>query len=173
MRIMGVMVAVALCLGAGPGCGDEPESVTKANRKKLDEIMAKNRKAFPGVPEITAKDLNKLIEKESVVLIDVRTPDEQKVSMIPGAITQKEYEENPQKYAEKTLVSYCTVGFRSGRFAQTMNRKGVNVLNFNGSVSEWCHAGFLLEDPKGKPTKKVHTHGKQWNYLPEGYEAVW
>jgi len=68
-----------------------------------------------------------------LLLIDVRSKDEQAVSMIPGALTMDDLEttkwinhyvhnihgtvkRNPR--AVPTIVCYCTIGYRSGREAQ-------------------------------------------------------
>lgn len=62
----------------------------------------------------------------TVTLVDVRTKAEQKVSMIPGAITLHEFElnlkQNPKKWREsgQLVVTYCTIGYRSGLEAQRL-----------------------------------------------------
>ena len=53
-----------------------------------------------------------------VVLIDVRSKPEREVSMIPSAISLKEYEKGVANgsisNAQIAVVTYCTVGYRSG-----------------------------------------------------------
>ena len=66
----------------------------QTNEQKLRDIEKLCGKvALPGVPELTADELRQLQSKQEVVLVDVRTPDEQVVSMIPGAITASEFED--------------------------------------------------------------------------------
>ncbi|MBY0588837.1 rhodanese-like domain-containing protein [bacterium] len=142
-------------------------------RKALQSLMETNRRAFPGVPEVDAAALIKLVSEKKVVLVDVRTKKEQAVSMIPGAITAAEFEKNPNLYKNKTIVSYCTVGYRSAKYAQQMNRKGVAMRSFNGSVIGWCQSNQPLTGADGKETRRVHTYGPKWNLLPPEYEAVW
>jgi rhodanese-related sulfurtransferase len=142
-------------------------------RKSLLTLMETNRRAFPGVPEVDAATVIKLIGEKRVVLVDVRTRKEQSVSMIPGAITAAEFEKNPDVYKDKVVVSYCTVGYRSAKYAQQMNRKGIVVKSFNGSIIGWCQANALLAAPDGGETRRVHTYGPKWNLLPPEYEAVW
>ena len=44
---------------------------------------------------------------ESVVLVDVRSPDEQIVSILPGHVVKKvDFEQHPQDYADRTIVTY-------------------------------------------------------------------
>lgn len=58
-----------------------------------------------------------LVSMPSVFLSCITPFKEQKVSMIPGALTKSQFEKNLQenKYDESTVVvSYCTLGIRSG-----------------------------------------------------------
>jgi rhodanese-related sulfurtransferase len=142
-------------------------------RKALQTLMDTNRRSFTGVPEVDTATVIKLIAEKKVVLVDVRTKKEQAVSMIPGAITAAEFEKNPSVYKDKVVVSYCTVGYRSAKYAQQMNRKGMVVKSFNGSIIGWCQANEPLAAPDGKETRRVHTYGPKWDLLPPEYEAVW
>jgi rhodanese-related sulfurtransferase len=46
-----------------------------------------------------------------VVLVDVRTPAEQNVSMIPTAIRKETFERTRDAYTDHTIVAYCTIGY--------------------------------------------------------------
>jgi sodium/bile acid cotransporter 7 len=53
-----------------------------------------------------------------------------------------------------------------------MGRRGVDVLNLEGSVLAWTHAGGpLVRD--GVSTKRLHVYGRRWNLAADGYETVW
>ena len=106
------------------------------------------------------------------VVIDVRTPEEFGVSMIPGAITKAAYEADPNKYEGRTAIPYCTVGGRSGRYAKQLVEQGIDVLNCQDSILGWCREGLPLVTPEGEPTTRVHTHSAR-NEVPDEYEAVW
>ena len=43
-------------------------------------------------------------QQETVILIDVRTPEERAISMIPGAISQTEFEQNISKYQQNIFI---------------------------------------------------------------------
>ena len=60
------------------------------------------------VPAISCKELQELLNtSDSVVLVDVRTPDEQSVSVLPGNVVRKEeFEQHPLAYADSTIVTY-------------------------------------------------------------------
>jgi sodium/bile acid cotransporter 7 len=106
-----------------------------------------------------------------MVLIDVRTSDEQAVSMLPGAVTEEAVSKTPAILGGKTAVTYCTVGYRSGVYAEKMDRQGIRVLNLPGGILAWVFDGGKVYHD-GKETKQVHVYGEKWNYLPDGYEAV-
>ncbi len=138
----------------------------------LEMYQAYKSKSFPNIPDISVEEYLKLKKEEKVVLVDVREPREQEVSMIPGAITKKEFEKDIKKYKNNIIVLYCTIGYRSGLYTQKLVKKNYKVMNLIGSVLAWAHAGQPFIGPKGE-TRRVHVYGKKWNLLPRGYEGVW
>lgn len=99
------LVTIALLVGGA----DRTESKDAKDRAKLRALMEVNRKAFPKVTEITAEALQAKLNNESVVLVDVRPEAERSISVIPGAISAAEFEENPSKYQGSVVACYCTV----------------------------------------------------------------
>ncbi|MCK5551872.1 MAG: rhodanese-like domain-containing protein, partial [Deltaproteobacteria bacterium] len=97
---------------------------------------------------------------------------EQEVSMLPGAITSEEFEGNMEKYQDKTIVVYCTIGNRSGHYTKHLIEKGIRAYNLRGSILAWIHAGQRLVSD-GEETRRVHVYGRKWNLAPKEYEAVW
>ena len=110
-------------------------------------------------------------EQRDFVLVDVRTPEEFNVSVIPGAITKAEYEKNPAKYRDKTVIPYCTVGGRSGAYAKSLAADGVKVVNYDGSILAWVQSGLPLVTLDGKPTRRVHTYSNRYT-IPSNYQQV-
>lgn len=127
------------------------------------------RLGFPRVPEIDAAGVAKL---ENPVLVDVRDASEQAVSMIPGAVTRDAFDADRAAYAGRPVVTYCTIGARSGMYAKSLLDDGLDVHNLRGSLLLWTFAGGALEHA-GEPTKRVHTYGKRWAIVADGYEAVY
>jgi rhodanese-related sulfurtransferase len=105
------------------------------------------------------------------LLVDVRSPRETAVSMIPGAITRADYEHNPQHFSGRQVVAYCTVGFRSARYTRRLIRRGVDSANFRGSILAWTRAGLPLHTPAGEPTRRLHTWSRRIQ-APPGYQQV-
>ncbi len=105
------------------------------------------------------------------VLVDVRSDAEVNVSIIPGAITKKQYEANRQAYQGRTVIPYCTVGGRSGAYAKQLAAKGIKVKNYKGSILKWIDAELPLVTLDGQPTNRVHTYSDRYK-IPSKYEQV-
>lgn len=104
--------------------------------------------------------------------LDVRSEEEIAVSVIPGAITRAEYEADPERYAGYRLVPYCTVGYRSRQYTEALLDKGVDAVNFEGSIIAWAEAGQPLETLGGVRTRRVHTWSSRFT-VPDPYEQVY
>ncbi|GLC34079.1 hypothetical protein PLESTF_000171800 [Pleodorina starrii] len=150
---------------------------------KLDTLYEGFNKEFRDVPEVTAQVLHDWLlqaqasEAPAPLLVDVRTPAEQQVSMLPGpdAVTQREFEERgPEAFRGRRIVCYCTAGYRSGLFADKSRRShGLDTYNLRGGILAWTQAGYPLTDPRdGAPTRRVHVFSKDWALQGEGYEPV-
>lgn len=127
------------------------------------------RLGFAKVPEIDAAGV---VALDRPVLVDVRTPAEQAVSMIPGAVTRDVFDANREAYAGRPVVAYCTIGARSGLYVKKLIDDGIDARNLRGSLLLWTFAGGALEH-EGQPTTRVHTYGKKWAIVADGYQAEW
>lgn len=174
LRLVGVGLGIALIgmvfLASQPV---EKTMSDEEKREKIGNLYQKYTRKFPEVEGITAADLIAELETDQdLVLVDVRKPAEQEVSMIPGAITQKEFEARRESYQGRTVITYCTAGYRSGLYAKKLQKKGWNVLNLEGSLLAWTHEGGPLVDDEG-PTQRVHVYSADWSLEAEDYEPVW
>lgn len=155
-------------------CGvSTPPDTPEARKERIESLYQGYRDAFPSVNEITPQGVLDLQHAEPTVLVDVRTPAEQAVSMLPGAITRDAFEAARALYADKTVVTYCTIGARSGDYADELRQEGVEVFNLKGSILSWTQAGLPLVDLEGSETRRVHTYGGKWDLVGEGYVAVY
>lgn len=141
-------------------------------RRALDGMISQVSRRYPDVNTISAAALRERLPGGDTVLVDVRSPAERAVSTLPGAITPEEFEEQLDEIGDCTVVAYCTVGARSSAYARRMGRRGVPVLNLEGSLLAWTHAGGDLASGSGE-TRKVHVFGPKWNLAADGYEGVW
>lgn len=166
------MTALVLCsILLFPGCLSAAN--TDSNIEKMNALYQQSKAQFPEVPEISANELIERLEKEDIILVDNREKSERAVSMIPGAISVREFEENIKRYANDTVVVYCTIGERSGHRSKKLRKQNINALNLKGGVLAWAHAEGTFVDSQGETTNKVHVYGSKWDLLPEDYSAVW
>ena len=143
-----------------------------SNNIQRDRVITMYREYAKEWILVKGISVEELQQRQEFVLVDVRLPEEVAVSFIPGAITKEQFENNLDRYQKTTIVVYCTIGYRSGKYAQQLRQQGIEVLNLEGSLLAWSHAGGKLINETG-PTKQIHVFNRNWQLTAEGYEAVW
>ncbi len=167
----GLALSILLLLA---GCAAPPTDLPEdAKQDRIDAMYGDFKSEFPDIREVMPDDVIRMRERDDVIIVDVREPKEQAVSMIPGAITKTEFEARKEELKGKTVVAYCTIGYRSGKYTQGLEEEGWDAYNLPGSILSWVIAGQPVVDESGKETTQVHVYGKQWDLLPEGYEGVY
>ena len=83
-------------------------------------------------------------QAKRVVVVDVREAAETAVSMIPGAVTKEQFEAEAERYAQHTVVAYCTIGYRSGKYCQELGKQDrpEPVLNLQGRYRRPHNSGY-------------------------------
>jgi rhodanese-related sulfurtransferase len=169
-----IVATMILALLAGACRAAPPAPLTDtAKRDRIATLYREYRESFPEVPSLDVAALQDLEQKTRVVLVDVRSPEEQAVSTIPGAIPASRLKKHLDDYRDALVVTYCTIGYRSGLYARELREKGLDARNLAGSILAWTHAGLPLVDAEGRRTRRVHVYGKRWNLAASGYQAVW
>jgi len=166
-------LAVVIVLGVPLLVGSDLPPEWSESRHEIESLFEKYRKSFPDVPVMTVEEYLNRRGKENLVLVDGRTSEERRVSMVPGAVSLNSYESRFDEYSGRDVVVYCTIGYRSAGIARELSRRGVRSYNLKGGVLSWAHANRTFIDGDGEGTRRVHVHGSRWNLLPKGYEAVW
>ncbi len=163
--------AAALCASvmALSAC-DRGPGPTRAER--IAGAYGDYARRHPAVPTVTLTGLDAARAAGPVILVDVREPREQAVSVIPGSVTLGEFDRR-DRATSATVIAYCTVGWRSGDVVTRLRREGVNAVNLEGSILAWVNDGRPVVAPDGTTTTRVHVYGPEWNWVPPGYEAVW
>ncbi|MDY6944367.1 MAG: rhodanese-like domain-containing protein [Pseudomonadota bacterium] len=96
-------------------------------------------------PRIDQAALLKRIEKKdsTMVILDVRTPEEFKAGHVPGAINIP-YTHLPVRISEvadaadKDIIVYCTIGIRAERGAERLRENGfTRLLHLDGDMQAW------------------------------------
>ena len=97
------------------------------------------------IPKIDQASLLKRIEKKdaSLVILDVRTPEEFAAGHVPGAINIP-YTHLPSRISEvadaadKDIVVYCEVGVRAEQGAERLRENGfTKLLHLDGDMQAW------------------------------------
>jgi rhodanese-related sulfurtransferase len=174
LRLLAVGLALLAVVGCGPRLPRDAADVQLA--AEVDRRYAAfRRRLFPAVPDLSVADWLAAGGSEAFgrqpLLVDVRAPHEQAVSMLPGAISRQAFEGDRERYRHNLIVPYCTIGLRSGLYAQQLIAEGFTARNLAGSVLAWAHAGQPFE-AAGRSSRRVHVYGADWNLLPRGYEPV-
>ncbi len=123
-----------------------------------------------------------------LLFIDVREPQEQSVSHLPGAVLARvdedlgglpavrEFREQYAADSRARIVVYCAAGYRSGRSISEMSGDmdtAPAVLNLRGGIIAYANAGGPLVTPAGAATNKVHGYNEKWSsYLKPPAQPV-
>jgi rhodanese-related sulfurtransferase len=174
-RILTAPVAALLCFilfSAQPAnaqlgslFGTSPRVDTISLSELKEKLDTRERQA------LTASKAGQEAPESDFVLVDVRSDEEVNVSVIPGAITKAEYEKNRAQYNGRTVIPYCTIGGRSAKYASILQKEGVPVKNFEGSILEWVSAELPLVTLDGKETNRVHIYSDRYK-IPAKYEPI-
>jgi len=161
---------VLLCL-AGIARGDR--ELSDAEKKEtVYRMYAGYKKDFPNVRDLSPQQAMELLNRDKLVFVDIRKPEEMAVSMLPGAVSEQYFLNHPNQYKDKTIVAYCTISYRSGVFARDLAKEGIAVLNLRAGILAWTLEGGKVYDKSGKVVKRVHVYGDKWDYAPAGYETI-
>ena len=149
------------------------ESKTNARkREQIHKLYLSYKKEFPDVQDVGPQEAMELANTGKVVFIDVREPDEQSVSRLPGAITIDSFLENFETYNDFIKIGYATISYRSGIIAQELHQKEIPIYNLRGGLLAWVHAGGKVYYGDDE-TRRIHVYSQEWNLGPDGYESVW
>ena len=108
--------------------------------------------AIRNVPRITIDELKALIDKGSVLVLDVRRPDEFARGRIPGAVnvdyTAMSEEGKRFKGDPRTIVTYCACAneMTAARAAVDLGALGIpGATALKGGWDEWVARGERIE----------------------------
>ena len=120
--------------------------------------LAAQEQAIRNVPRISIDELKALMEKNAVLVIDVRDPDSFEKGRIPGAVnvdyTQVLKQADSLCQGEKrTIVTYCACAseMTSARAAVDLAAKGIpGAKALKGGWDEWVQRGEKIEKPQSR-----------------------
>jgi rhodanese-related sulfurtransferase len=133
-------------------------------------IKLRIAKEFPSVKKVSTAALAKELDsREQPSLLDVRTAAEFEISHLPGAqhIDPEASGAELKLAKDAPIVTYCSVGYRSARFAERLQKAGFrSVRNLEGSIFQWANEGRPLINSRG-PATTVHPYDRKWGTLLE------
>ena len=131
---------------------------------------------FDDIHHITTAELAKQMKGEyPPAILDIREAEEYETSHLPNArhLLPESSDAQIQKLlsgipANRPIVVYCSVGYRSSTMARSLKALGrVNVSNLEGSIFTWAADGHRLES-----RDKIHPYN--WfgrRMIPDKLEA--
>ena len=126
----------------------------------------------PNVPRISASEFVRRSRQAEWRIVDVRSPRERNVSIIPGALSREDFEAQIEEHAKAPILVYCVAGCKSGAYAKELRKRGFEAFNLQGGVLAWALEGRTFVTPDGEPTRRVSVRGIPWDVLPPDYDAV-
>lgn len=160
---MALLISLPLLLYAGPSKLSQRYSAILA-------MYAQYRQNFPEVPDMAAAEAMRLYSEGELQFIDVRETEEIQTATLPGAIDKETFLRNKTAFSTKTLVAFCTIGYRSGVFAQEMAQAGLTVTNLAGGILAWVSEGGKVYDQHGE-TRRLHVYGPKWDLAPADFKT--
>ena len=149
------------------------ESLSDAEKyQRIMAMYADYQADIPGIEEIDAASAIKLLGDPNIVFVDVRKAKEQDVSMIPGAVTSEVFLADIDRFHGQRIIVYCTIGYRSGKLAVKMGRKGARIANLKGGLLAWVHAGGPMVH-ENLPVRILHVYGRKWDLAPKSIETTY
>jgi sodium/bile acid cotransporter 7 len=163
--LIGVCLALLFSL---PGLLYADPSKLPQRHSAVLAMYAEYRQDFLEVPDMAAAEAMRLQGEGKLQFIDVREPEEIQTATLPGAIDKETFLRNKTAFGTKTLVAFCTIGYRSGVFAQEMAKTGLMVTNLAGGILAWVSEGGKVYDRKGE-TRNLHVYGPKWDLAPADF----
>ena len=181
-RVLAIALAGGLFLWTPPVLSDSVPTMDSSRAPQTDGADTRTpawertlrlvREAFPDVPRMTTWQLAAMRVDDAapdIVLLDARTAAEFNVSHLPGAVlasdTRMALDALEANDPERTVVVYCSVGYRSSRLAKDLRARGFeNVSNLEGSLFQWANEGRPLFRGDER-VYQAHPFDEEWGQL--------
>jgi rhodanese-related sulfurtransferase len=176
-RLRATLLAGCLALFLPAASGAQALSRAEKLESRLRVAMLKANKDIKG-PWIKAAELKAILQDSNLILVDVRQPAERDVSMLPHALDTYQFADGYRHGIPpgSRLVLYCTIGYRSGKYAEQLAGMGVKAEVLEGGILMWSFVGGPLVARKSKtewePTNRIHVYDAEWNIVHPDYVAV-
>lgn len=127
------------------------------------------------VDTINRESLKRMMAEREIVLLDAREMNEYAVSHIENAyyVGYDAFSLDAVKdiSKDKTVVVYCSVGYRSGLVAKQLLDAGyTDVYNLYGGIFDWTNYGLPVVNSENKEVEQVHPYNTMWGFWVNKYE---
>ncbi len=181
-KVLPIALAAILFLWASPALSDPATTIDSSRAPQThgadvqtpawERTLRLVRQAFPEVPQMSTQQLAAMREDDTapdILLLDARSSTEFKVSHLPGAVlasnTRMALEVLDASDPVRTVVVYCSVGYRSSRLAEKLRARGIeNVFNLEGSLFQWANEGRPLYRGEER-VYQAHPYDEEWGQL--------
>ena len=167
--VLSLALRLAMCAGVAASAQEEGEDRTMSWSLTLKTIRVR----FPTVAQVSTDTLQVWLaespQRENLLLLDAREPEEYAVSHLQGARPVPSKDEALKALqvvpADQRIVLYCSVGYRSSELAQFLMKKGyTEIYNLEGSIFAWANEGRPVYRGKER-VQVVHPYDKIWGRL--------
>lgn len=102
------------------------------------------------VVDLHRDDIKKGLSEGSILLVDVREPQEFAAGHIPGAVSYPLSSFDPSALpTDKRIVFSCAAGVRSLRALEFAQAAGIHLReHYKGGFKDWINAGEPVEKPR-------------------------
>ena len=181
-KVLAIALVGVLFFCTPPVLSDSVATMNSSSAPQTDGAETRTRawertlllvhKAFPEVPQMTTRQLAAMQAHDvapDIVLLDARTAAEFNVSHLPGAVlasdTRMALDALVANNPERTVVVYCSVGYRSSRLAEELRGRGFeSVFNLEGSLFQWANEGRPLFRGEER-VYQAHPYDEGWGQL--------
>ncbi len=148
------------------------------SQNSVEEVL--DRYNSHSIPYISVEQLKAIQQKDSVILLDAREPEEFQVSHLKNVsyVGYKNFsaEEIQQQFPDKDqpIVVYCSLGVRSEKIGEKLQQLGYkNIQNLYGGIFEWKNNNYPVFTSENKETNKVHAYSRRWSKWLKNAEKVY
>jgi rhodanese-related sulfurtransferase len=130
------------------------------------------------VPLIEPEEALDYIAQQDPVILDIRSVEEQKISIIGGSrpldYDSFTLDQVPDIPKERPILVYCALGYRSEKIGQQLLEAGYSqVYNLKGGIIHWKNQDLTIQDPNGALTSRVHGVDPTWGRWLTNGEVVY
>ncbi|WAC49348.1 rhodanese-like domain-containing protein [Asticcacaulis sp. SL142] len=99
--------------------------------------------------DLSAADVKSALDKDEIILVDVREPHELAMGYIDGAVSLPLSAFDPAALPtedSREMVFYCAAGVRSARVLEYLQHQGFAVKkHLSGGIQDWVGKGYPLK----------------------------